>query len=47
MMLFNDLIQHMDLVEIGFQGKNFSWSNMLDWVINSSSWALSFLDTYV
>lgn len=54
-MLFNDLISHLDLAEIKFQGRQFSWSNMqsspllekLDWVFTSSSWALSFPDTMV
>lgn len=27
-MLFNDLILHLDLAEIQFQGRHFSWSNM-------------------
>jgi hypothetical protein len=47
MMLFNDLINHLDLVEIPFQGRAFSWSNMqdnsllenLDWVFTSTSWS--------
>jgi hypothetical protein len=45
MMLFNDLINHLDLVDISFQGRKFTWSNMqqdpllqkLDWVFTSSS----------
>jgi exonuclease III len=53
MMLFNDLIQHLDLVEIDFQGRSFTWSNMqdnallekLDWVFTSASWSLAFPDT--
>jgi hypothetical protein len=28
MFLFNDLIQHLDLVDIPFEGRKFSWSNM-------------------
>jgi hypothetical protein len=55
MLLFNDLIQHLDLAEISFQGRRFSWSNMqqdpllekLYWVFTSSSWALSYPDTSV
>jgi hypothetical protein len=55
MLLFNDLIQHLDLVEIEFRGKDFTWSNMqqdpllekLDWVFTSSSWATSYPDTSV
>lgn len=30
MMLFNDLILHLDLADITFQGRQFSWSNMQD-----------------
>jgi hypothetical protein len=55
MWLFNDLIQHLDLVEISFQGRYFTWSNMqynallekLDWVFTSASWSLSYPDTKV
>lgn len=55
MLLFNDLIQHLDLAEINFHGRRFSWSNMqqdpllekLDWVFTSSTWALSYPDTSV
>jgi hypothetical protein len=28
MWLFNDLIQHLDLVKTAFQGRDFTWSNM-------------------
>jgi hypothetical protein len=46
MNLFNDLIHHLDLVEISFQGRAYTWSNMqnnaqlekLDWVFTSTSW---------
>jgi len=55
MNMFNELITDLDLIEIPFSGRNFSWSNMqtdpllikLDWVFTSSSWALSFPATYV
>jgi hypothetical protein len=55
MNLFNDLIHHLDLVEIAFQGQSFTWSNMqtdpllekLDWVFTSIDWSLSFPDTKV
>jgi hypothetical protein len=30
MLLFNDLIHHLDLVEIQFQSRSFTWSNMQD-----------------
>jgi endonuclease/exonuclease/phosphatase family metal-dependent hydrolase len=54
-LLFNDLFQPLDLMEIFFQGREFTWSNMqaspllkkLDWVFTSSSWTLSFPDTKV
>lgn len=55
MNLFNELILDLDLVEIPFNGRNFTWSNMqadplmvkLDWVFTSSSWTLSFPATFV
>jgi hypothetical protein len=55
MLLFNDLIQHLDLVEVSFSGRAFTWSNMqsnallekLDWVFTWASWTLSFPDTKV
>lgn len=55
MLAFNDLIQHLDLAEIEFEGRHYSWSNMqsdpllekLDWVFTSSSWAASYPDTTV
>ena len=53
--MFNELITDLDLIEIPFSGRNFSWSNMqtdpllikLDWVFTSSSWALCFPATFV
>lgn len=53
MMLFNDLIHHLDLVDIAFEGRAYTWSNMqdnpllqkLDWVFTSSSWTLQYPDT--
>jgi exonuclease III len=55
MFLYNDVILHLDLVEIAFQNRAFTWSNMqdnallekLDWVFTSSSWSLSFPGTKV
>jgi hypothetical protein len=52
MLPFNDLIQHLDLVEIQFQERAFTWSNMqndpllekLDWVFTSTPWTLTFLN---
>lgn len=55
MNMFNELISDLDLVEIPFSGRNFSWSNMqddpllvkLDWVFTSASWTISFPATFV
>lgn len=55
MNLFNELITDLDLVEIPFSGRSFTWSNMqtdpllvkLDWVFTSSTWAMSYPATYV
>lgn len=48
--MFNNLIADLDLVEIPFSGRNFTWSNMqsdpllvkLDWVFTGAEWPLSF-----
>jgi exonuclease III len=53
MMLFNDVIYHLDLVEIPLKGRAFTWSNMqrncllekIDWVFTCSDWTLAFLNT--
>lgn len=55
MLLFNDVIQHLDLVDIPFKGQAYTWSNMqddallekIDWVFTSASWSLSFPNTMV
>jgi hypothetical protein len=55
MLLFNGLIQHLDLAEISFQGRNYTWSNMQQDLFflevrlgfNSSTWAMSYPDTSV
>lgn len=55
MCMFNEMITDLDLVEIPFSGRNFTWSNMqsdpllvkLDWVFTFSSWTLSFPATFV
>lgn len=55
MMIFNNIIQHLDVVDIPFEGRHFTWSNMqddpllemLDWVFTSISWALSYPGTCV
>jgi hypothetical protein len=53
MMLFNDLINHLNLVEVSLKNRAFTWSNMqqktllvkLDWVLTSSNWTASFPNT--
>jgi hypothetical protein len=55
MLLFNNLIQHLDLVDVQFTGRHFTWSNMqddpllekLDWVFTTSSWTNSYPATSV
>lgn len=45
MQMFNNLISNLELVEISFSGRTFTWSNMqvdpllvkLDWVFGNSS----------
>ena len=55
MQMFNNAILDLDLVDIPFSGRRFTWSNMqldpllvkLDWVFVSSSWGLSYPATTV
>jgi len=55
MNLFNEAISDLDLVDIPFSGRNYTWSNMqndallvkLDWIFTSTSWTLSFPATFV
>jgi hypothetical protein len=55
MAIFNSLILDLDLLEIPFSGRSFTWSNMqldplvvkLDWVFTSFSWGLTFPVTSV
>jgi len=55
MNLFNEAISDLDLVDIPFSGRNYTWSNMqnaallvkLDWIFTSASWTLSFPATFV
>ena len=55
MNMFNELISDLDLVDIPFSGRNYTWSNMqtnpllvkLDWVFTSSTWTLSFPATFL
>jgi hypothetical protein len=53
MLLFNDIIHHLDVAEVPVKGRAFTWSNMqdncllekLDWVFTSSEWTLAFPNT--
>jgi hypothetical protein len=55
MNLFNELISNLDLVEIHFSGRSFTWRHMradpllvkLDWVFTSNSWTSAFPATFV
>lgn len=55
MQLFNDFISNLELVDIPFSGKTFTWSNMqldpllvkLDWVFFNASWSLRYSSTSV
>ena len=55
MNLFNEAISDLDLVDIPFSGRNYTWSNMqndallvkLYWIFTSASWTLSFPATFV
>ena len=55
MNMFNELISDLDLDEIPFSGREYTWSNMqidpllikLDWVFSSDTWGISFPSTTV
>ena len=55
MNLFNEIISDLDLVEIPFNGRSYTWTNMqsdpllvkLDWAFTSSGWTLSYPATHV
>jgi hypothetical protein len=55
MQMFNDCILGLDLIELPFNGRNFTWSNMqsdplvvkLDWAFSSVSWNMSYPGTFV
>jgi hypothetical protein len=55
MNMFNEVISDLDLVEIPFSGRSYTWSNMqhdpllvkLDWIFTSPTWTLSYPATYV
>jgi endonuclease/exonuclease/phosphatase family metal-dependent hydrolase len=53
MLLFNNIIQHLDLEEIPLKGRSYSWSNMqdnpllerIDWIFTSAEWTSKYPDT--
>lgn len=55
MNMFNELISDLDLHDIPFSGRNYTWSNMqsdpllvkLDWVLTSTNWAITYPATYI
>jgi endonuclease/exonuclease/phosphatase family metal-dependent hydrolase len=55
MNIFNDIINHLGLVELPIKGRAFTWSNMqlnpllvqLDWFFTSTNWTLSFPNTVI
>lgn len=55
MFLFNDVIQHLDLIEVPSEGNHYTWSNMqdvpllekIDWSFTLASWSLTFPATKV
>lgn len=55
MQMFNNLISDLDLVDIPFSGRCFTWSNMqldpllikLDWVFCNDNWSLKYPSTIV
>lgn len=55
MLVFNDIIQHLGLIELLLKGRSYTWSNMqeqplmqqLDWFFTSPAWTLSYPNTIV
>jgi hypothetical protein len=55
MLVFNDIIQHLGLIELPLKGRSYTWSNMqeqplmqqLDWFFTSPAWTLSYPNTIV
>jgi hypothetical protein len=53
MLLLNDIISHLDLIEVHLKNRAYSWSNIqvncllekLDWVFTSSNWTMIFPNT--
>jgi hypothetical protein len=54
-LVFNDLIDHLGLIELPLKGCTYTWSNMqqdplleqLDWFFTSVNWTLDFSNTMV
>ena len=54
MLLFNNIIQQLDLEEIPIKGRAFTWSNMqdspllenLDWIFTSTDWTTQYPNTF-
>jgi hypothetical protein len=52
-LIFNDLIDHLGLIELPLKGCTYTWSKMqkdpllehLDWFFTSVNWTLDFLNT--
>ena len=55
MLTFNDVIQHLGLIELPIKGRRFTWSNMqtqplmqqLDWFFTSAAWTVAYPNTLV
>ena len=53
--MFNDYILGLDIVDLPFNGRNYTWSNMqsdpllvkLDWVFTNAAWNMSYPATVV
>jgi endonuclease/exonuclease/phosphatase family metal-dependent hydrolase len=54
-LIFNDAIDHLDLIELPLKGRAYTWSNMkteplleqLDWFFTSPNWTLQYPNTEV
>lgn len=54
-LIFNDMTDHLGLIELPLKGRGFTWSNMqaeplleqLDWFFTSVNWTTEFPDTLV
>jgi endonuclease/exonuclease/phosphatase family metal-dependent hydrolase len=55
MFIFNEIIGHLNLIELPLTGRSFTWSNMqndplmeqLDWFFTTTNWTIEFLNTLV